>query len=58
MALARGSWSGAAPRGDRGYFVEPTLIADAGQADEIIQREVFGPVVTVQRFEDDEQAVT
>jgi 1-pyrroline dehydrogenase len=42
---------------DRGYFVEPTLITDVGQADEIIQREVFGPVVTVQRFDDDEQAV-
>ena len=42
---------------DRGYFVEPTLITDVDQADEIIQREVFGPVVTVQRFDDDEQAV-
>ncbi len=42
---------------DRGYFVEPTLIADAQQTDEIIQREVFGPVVTVQRFDSVDQAV-
>jgi 1-pyrroline dehydrogenase len=33
-----------------GFFVRPTLVADVRQADEIIQREVFGPVVTVQRF--------
>ena len=33
-----------------GFFVHPTLVADVRQADEIVQREVFGPVVTVQRF--------
>ena len=33
-----------------GFFVCPTLVADVRQADEIVQREVFGPVVTVQRF--------
>jgi len=33
-----------------GFFVRPTLVADVRQADEIVQREVFGPVVTVQRF--------
>ncbi len=33
-----------------GFFVRPILVADVRQADEIVQREVFGPVVTVQRF--------
>jgi 1-pyrroline dehydrogenase len=33
-----------------GFFVRPTVVADVRQADEIVQREVFGPVVTVQRF--------
>jgi aminobutyraldehyde dehydrogenase len=41
---------------ERGAFVAPTVIAGVGQADEIVQDEVFGPVVTVQRFESDEQA--
>jgi len=40
-----------------GYFVEPTVIVDATQDSEIVQREVFGPVVTLQRFEDDEAAL-
>jgi betaine-aldehyde dehydrogenase/aminobutyraldehyde dehydrogenase len=40
-----------------GFFVEPALVTDVGQDSEIVQREVFGPVVTVQRFEDDEQAI-
>jgi betaine-aldehyde dehydrogenase/aminobutyraldehyde dehydrogenase len=43
--------------GDRGYFVKPTVVAGPEQADEIVQREVFGPVVTVQKFADDEQAI-
>ncbi|HXV34271.1 MAG TPA: gamma-aminobutyraldehyde dehydrogenase [Gaiellaceae bacterium] len=43
--------------GDRGFFVQPTVIVDVGQEDEIVQREVFGPVVTVQRFADDDQAI-
>jgi len=42
---------------NRGFFVEPTVVADVGQEDEIVQREVFGPVVTVQRFADDDQAI-
>lgn len=40
-----------------GYFYEPTVIAGARQDDEIVQREVFGPVVSVTRFEDVDQAV-
>jgi 1-pyrroline dehydrogenase len=37
---------------DRGFFVEPTVIADVGQKDEVVQSEIFGPVVTVQRIDD------
>ena len=40
-----------------GAYFEPTLIAGPDQKSEIIQDEVFGPVVTVQRFADEEQAV-
>ncbi len=40
-----------------GYFYKPTIIADVDQKDEIVQREVFGPVLTVQRFKDDDQAI-
>src|SRR5579862_8038707 len=43
--------------GDRGFFVKPTVITDVKQTDEIIQDEVFGPVVTVQEFADDAQAI-
>ncbi|MBA2298447.1 MAG: aldehyde dehydrogenase family protein, partial [Actinobacteria bacterium] len=43
--------------GDRGFFVKPTIVADVEQDDEIVQREVFGPVVTVQRFASDEAAL-
>jgi len=42
---------------DRGWFVAPTVVADVKQTDEIVQDEVFGPVVTVQRFDDDAQAI-
>jgi betaine-aldehyde dehydrogenase/aminobutyraldehyde dehydrogenase len=41
----------------RGFFVSPTVVAGVGQRDEIVQREVFGPVVTVQRFADDAEAI-
>ncbi len=40
-----------------GYFYKPTIIAEVDQKDEIVQREVFGPVLTVQRFKDDDQAI-
>ena len=43
--------------GERGYFVRPTLLADVQQDAEIVQSEVFGPVVTVQRFASDDEAV-
>ncbi|WP_298831695.1 gamma-aminobutyraldehyde dehydrogenase [uncultured Piscinibacter sp.] len=40
-----------------GFFYEPTVIAGARQDDEIVQREVFGPVVSVTRFGDEEQVI-
>ena len=40
-----------------GFFVQPTVVTDVKQDDEIVQREVFGPVVTVQRFADDDEAI-
>ena len=43
--------------GDRGFFVAPTLVADVAQDSEIVQSEVFGPVVTLQRFASDDDAV-
>jgi 1-pyrroline dehydrogenase len=47
---------GKAPGGS-GYYYEPTVVAGLQQTDEMVQREVFGPVVTVQRFDSDEQAI-
>src|SRR6184192_2173619 len=49
--------TGGGTNGDRGFFVKPTVVTDVDQTDEIVQREVFGPVVTVQRFADDDQAI-
>jgi 1-pyrroline dehydrogenase len=43
--------------GERGFFVAPTIVADVTQDAEIVQREVFGPVVTVQRFSSDDEAL-
>jgi betaine-aldehyde dehydrogenase len=43
--------------GARGFFYEPTVIADLHQSDELAQSEVFGPVITVQRFSDEDEAV-
>ena len=40
-----------------GYFYEPSVVVGAAQDSEIIQREVFGPVVTVQRFSDEDEAL-
>jgi 1-pyrroline dehydrogenase len=47
---------GKAPEG-AGFFLEPTVVAGLEQEDEMIQREVFGPVVTVQRFSSDQEAL-
>ncbi|MCI0384685.1 gamma-aminobutyraldehyde dehydrogenase [Streptomyces sp. CNQ085] len=43
--------------GDRGYFFAPTVVSGLRQDDEIVQNEVFGPVITVQRFTDEAEAV-
>ncbi len=41
-----------------GYFHEPTVVAGLQQDDEMSQNEIFGPVITVQRFDDEDQAAT
>jgi 1-pyrroline dehydrogenase len=49
--------TGGGTNGDRGFFVKPTVVTDVGQDAEIVQREVFGPVVSVQRFSSDDEAL-
>ncbi|MDP1877751.1 MAG: gamma-aminobutyraldehyde dehydrogenase [Actinomycetota bacterium] len=49
--------AGGSRQGDRGYFIEPTVVADLRQDDEMIQNEIFGPVVTIQRFSDEAEAL-
>ena len=44
-------------QGDRGYYIEPTVIANLKQDDEMIQNEIFGPVITVQKFSDEAEAL-
>ena len=47
---------GSAVGGD-GYFFQPTVVSGLHQDDEMIQNEIFGPVITVQRFSDEDEAV-
>ena len=47
---------GKTPSG-KGFFYQPTVVAGALQSDEIVRREVFGPVVSVTRFSDPDEAV-
>jgi betaine-aldehyde dehydrogenase len=49
--------TGGTPTGDRGYCFAPTVVAGLRQDDEMIQEEIFGPVITVQRFEDEDEAL-
>ena len=42
---------------DAGYFYAPTVVSGLRQDDEAIQEEIFGPVITVQRFTDEDEAV-
>src|SRR5579862_2445707 len=49
--------TGGGSNGSKGWFVNPTIVTDVKQDDEIVQKEVFGPVVTVQKFADDSQAI-
>ncbi|MBL0917498.1 MAG: gamma-aminobutyraldehyde dehydrogenase [Hydrogenophaga sp.] len=50
--------AGGKVRAGSGFFYEPTVIAGARQDDEIVRREVFGPVVSVTRFSDPDEAIT
>ncbi|HEX7776864.1 MAG TPA: gamma-aminobutyraldehyde dehydrogenase [Parvibaculum sp.] len=54
VEIATGGKAGAG----NGFFYEPTVIVGARQEDEIVQREVFGPVVSITRFSDVDQAVS
>ncbi len=49
--------AGGAPTNMPGYFISPTVIADLKQSDELIQSEIFGPVITIQKFKDEAEAV-
>ncbi|WP_298513811.1 gamma-aminobutyraldehyde dehydrogenase [uncultured Nocardioides sp.] len=49
--------TGGVRHGDRGYFYEPTVLAGLRQDDEQIQNEIFGPVMTVQKFTDEGEAL-
>ena len=44
-------------QGDTGYFHEATIVSGLTQSDEIVQNEVFGPVITVQSFADEAEAI-
>ncbi|MFD3444017.1 aminobutyraldehyde dehydrogenase [Microbacteriaceae bacterium 4G12] len=44
-------------QGDRGYFHEATIVSGLRQTDEVVQNEIFGPVITVQRFSDEAEAL-
>ncbi|MGH3506668.1 MAG: gamma-aminobutyraldehyde dehydrogenase [Nocardioidaceae bacterium] len=44
-------------QGDKGYFFEPTVVSHLEQTDEAIQDEIFGPVITVQKFTDEDEAL-
>jgi betaine-aldehyde dehydrogenase len=44
-------------QGDKGYFIEATVVSGLTQTDDAIQNEIFGPVITVQKFRDDDQAL-
>ena len=49
--------AGAIPNTLSGYFIAPTVIADLKQSDELIQSEIFGPVITIQKFETEADAI-
>ena len=49
--------TGGARVGERGFFYAPTVVADLQQSDELIRTEVFGPVMTVQSFTDENDAI-
>jgi betaine-aldehyde dehydrogenase len=50
--------AGGARQGSRGFYVEPTVVTGLRQDDALVQQEVFGPVITVQAFSDEQEALT
>ena len=48
---------GGSRQGDKGFFYTPTVISGLQQDDEVIQDEIFGPVITVQKFSDEAEAL-
>jgi betaine-aldehyde dehydrogenase len=50
--------AGGSQVGSDGFFIEPTVIAGLQQEDELIQSEIFGPVITVQKFSDEAEALS
>jgi betaine-aldehyde dehydrogenase len=49
--------AGGHQQGDKGYFFEPTVVDGLQQDDDMIQKEIFGPVITVQQFSDEDEAL-
>jgi len=49
--------TGGARQGEQGFFYEPTVVSGLRQDDEAVQEEIFGPVITVQRFSDEGEAL-
>nr|WP_239528431.1 gamma-aminobutyraldehyde dehydrogenase [Microbacterium esteraromaticum] len=49
--------TGGRRQGDKGWFFEPTIVSGMRQDDEAVQNEVFGPVLTVQSFDTDDDAL-
>ncbi len=49
--------TGGSRQGDAGYFYSPTVVSGLHQDDEAIQEEIFGPVITVQKFTDEKEAL-
>jgi betaine-aldehyde dehydrogenase len=49
--------TGGSRQGDHGFFIPPTVVSGLRQDDEMVQNEIFGPVMTVQRFADEAQAL-
>ncbi len=49
--------AGGRRQGDAGYFWEPTVVAGLRQGDEVVKNEIFGPVITVQQFSDEAEAI-
>jgi len=49
--------TGGVRKGDKGYFIEPTVVTGLKQKDDAIQTEIFGPVITVQPFTQEKEAM-